>query len=64
MIEMKRTTSKQKWKNIVSYITAVRDCMDGKTDEEQLKLEKEMYEWLEQNYQINWNQRTLKNLNK
>lgn len=56
----KSISTHSKWKNIVNYINSIHDCMDGKTEAEQVQLQREMYAWLERNYQIGWNQKTLK----
>lgn len=57
-----KTSTREKWKNIVRYVTATHAVMEDKNEQEQLRIEQEMYAWLEKNYQITWNQRTLKKM--
>lgn len=59
---MKKVSQRNKWKNVVKYINAVHDCMDDKNTSEQIQLEREMYAWLERNYQIGWNQKTIRQM--
>ena len=60
---MKRRTAIEKWKGIVSVISSNLDCMnDAETNREREELRKKMYEWLMENYQVNFNQETLKKM--
>jgi hypothetical protein len=63
---MVKTSTRDKWKNIIAYVVAVHDRLNDHdmSHAEQEELCQERYRWLEENYQVAWNQRTLKKLRK
>lgn len=64
MSPIKRTKTRDRWVNIIRYITSIQDQIEyhDLNDEEIAALEKKRLEWLEYNFQITPNQRTLKKL--
>lgn len=62
----KKISTKEKWKNIMMYISAINDQIEhhGLSDEEIKKLEQDRLDWLMRNYTITWNQKTLKEMRK
>jgi hypothetical protein len=64
-IKIKRTSQRDKWEKIAAYIRACYDCEnDAQTSAEADTVRKEMFNWLEKNYQVSWNPKTVKELKK
>jgi len=58
------TSTRDKWKNIIRYIIVSQEIIETHdlSSEEADKVRKERFEWLETNYQIAFNQKTMKKL--
>lgn len=60
----KKISTKEKWKNIIRYISAINDQIEyhGLSEEEIKELTNNRLDWLMRNYTITWNQKTIKEM--